>query len=296
MLILGSQVLLGFQFKSILEKSFEKLPEWSQYMKLGALWLMIFAMALLMSPGAYHRIVDDGEDHEDVHRFTTRVMTVALLPIALAMGIDVYISAEKLFGVRGGLVVGLTLMLTALFFWYGLELIQKRRASEMREHRAMMKEKQSGKDDGATLTDKIDQVLTEARMVLPGAQALLGFQFIAMMMEGFDKLPRSSQLVHLASLFLVALTIILLMTPAAYHRLVERGEETEHFHRFASRVLIAAMIPLALGLCAELYIVARKVTASDMTALIIALLMLLFFYGLWFGYTFYHRRQHERAA
>ena len=65
-------------------------------------------------------------------------------------------------------------------------------------------------------------------MVLPGAQALLGFQLIAMLMENFEKLPSASQYLHLVSLFLIAVSIILLIAPAAYQRRVEEGEDTDH--------------------------------------------------------------------
>jgi hypothetical protein len=90
------------------------------------------------------------------------------------------------------------------------------------------------------------------------------------------------------------------MTPAAYHRIVERGEETKHFHNFASRILIAAMIPLALGISGDLFVVVRKVTESTTSAAVAASVSLLFFYGLWFGLTFYRRSrkrpEHEAAA
>ena len=95
----------------------------------------------------------------------------------------------------------------------------------------------SPKPVGTPLKDKINDVLTEARVILPGSQAVLGFQFIVMLGPGFDKLPRASQWVHLASLSLMALSTILLMTPAAYHRIVEGGESTQRFLRFASRAL-----------------------------------------------------------
>jgi hypothetical protein len=65
-----------------------------------------------------------------------------------------------------------------------------------------------------------------------------------MLTESFDNLPSLSKYVHLASLCMIAATIILLMTPAAYNRIVEKGEETEHFHSFASRILLTAMVPL----------------------------------------------------
>ena len=141
------------------------------------------------------------------------------------------------------------------------------------------------------LHDKIDQVLTEARVVLPGAQALLGFEFITILMEGFDKLPASSKYVHVISLGLIGLTVILLMTPAAYHRIVERGEDTEHFHRVASLLLLAAMIPLPMGICGDVYVVVQKVTESTTLGIASALLALSSFYGLWFGFTIYRRGQ-----
>lgn len=37
----------------------------------------------------------------------------------------------------------------------------------------------------------MEEVLTECRMVLPGAQALLGFQLAIVLMEAFDRLPVS---------------------------------------------------------------------------------------------------------
>jgi hypothetical protein len=139
------------------------------------------------------------------------------------------------------------------------------------------------------LHDKIEQVLIEARVVLPGVQALMGFQLATVLVEGFDKLPQSSKNVHLICLALMGLTVILLMTPAAYHRIVERGEDTEHFHRVASILLLAAMVPLPIGICGELYVVVLKVSGSVLTALTNALLFLALFYGLWFGYTNYRR-------
>ena len=59
-LILGSQVLLGFQFRAVFEPGFETLPLHSQYLKLGALYLMTSAVGLLMSPGAYHQMAERG--------------------------------------------------------------------------------------------------------------------------------------------------------------------------------------------------------------------------------------------
>ena len=67
---------------------------------------------------------------------------------------------------------------------------------------------------------KIEQMLTEARVVLPGAQALFGFQLAIVLTQSFEQLPSASKITYVASLFLVALPIVLLMAPAAYHRIV----------------------------------------------------------------------------
>jgi MFS family permease len=293
MLVLGSQVLLGFEYRSVFEPGFEKLPLTSQYLKVSALVLMLIALGLLLAPGAYHRIVEEGEDTRALHRFTTRVMNYALLPFAVALGSDVYVSFERTMGRTVSIGIALGASLAALFFWYGLEFKRKReREPQIKEEQEMSKEKESG-EGGAKIKDKIRHVLTECRVVLPGAQALLGFQFVTTLMEAFEKLPSSSKYVHLASLLLVAVSIVLLMTPAAYHRIVERGEETEHFHNFASRILVAAMVPLALGVSGDLFVIVRKVTESATSAAASAAVSLLFFYGLWFGFTLYRRNREQ---
>ena len=79
------------------------------------------------------------------------------------------------------------------------------------------------------------QVLIECRVVLPGAQALLGFQLIIMWMTAFYKIPQVWKLLHLASLTSVAICTILLIMPAAYHRIVEQGEDSEMLHHITAR-------------------------------------------------------------
>jgi cytochrome bd-type quinol oxidase subunit 2 len=185
----------------------------------------------------------------------------------------------------------------AIFFWYGIEYYQRSKRREIiRREKAMRNEEDEKSAGKSQLGDKIKHVLTEARVVIPGAQALLGFQFATMLMESFEKLPTYLKYIHLASLSLVAIAIIFLMTPAAYHRMVEEGEETERFHRFASLMLLAAMVPLALGICGDFYLVVRKVTESEVFAVTAGAIMLMFFFGLWFGLTFYLRSRRQDAS
>ena len=299
MLVLGAQVLVGLQFRSIFEKGFDSLPFVSQALKLAGLGLMLVAIGLLISPSSYHRLVEGGEDTHEIHRYTSKMMGWALLPFSLGLGIDLYVATQKIIGWKSGAAAGLLGTLVAASFWYGLEFYMRRERAdeigELKKEGEMEDEKGGRQDKGTKLSDKIKHALTECRVVLPGSQALLGFQFIVVLSESFDKLPAASKYVHLGCLGLNALAIVLLMTPAAYHRIVERGEETEHFHRFASKILVAALVPLALALAADVYVVVQKVSDSQLLSVVSALVILAIFWELWFGLTLYRRTQRQFA-
>jgi hypothetical protein len=126
-------------------------------------------------------------------------------------------------------------------------------------------------------------VIEEARMVLPGIQALFGFQLIAVFNQRFaTDLARADQLLHLSALMLVAVAVAIIMTPAAYHRQAERGQVSRYFVSLASRLLTLAMIPLAIGICLDVFILARLILGQGWPSAVIAGLLLSLFSGLWF--------------
>ena len=144
------------------------------------------------------------------------------------------------------------------------------------------------------LTNRIKEVLIETRIALPGVQATLGFQFIIVLATGFGELPHALKLVHLASLMCSALCAVLLITPAAYHRIALRGEDSEQFLRFASRILLVSLVPLAVALMGDVAVVAYKITESMALAVGLAAAGLVATLGFWFGYM-YWRRQRRTA-
>ncbi|SRR5581483_4087516 len=282
MLVLVVQVLVGFQCKGVFEPGFDRLPVSSQWLKLAAFFLLLLSLALLLTTASYHRIVEDGEDTLEFHRVVTHIMELALIPFAIGLAVDFYIPVAKLLGKTGGVLTALMTAACAFFFWYGIEAWRRRQDAQKRtEVQSNMKDEPH---ESTPLKNKIEQVLTEGRVVLPGTQALLGFQLITFLTDSFEKLPRSSQLLHLASLLLIAFSAILLMTPPAYHRLVEQGEDTPHFHRLASRFVVSAMIPLALGIATEFYIVAMKITESTAFSVGFSIVVVAMFFGFWFAF------------
>ena len=276
-LILCAQVLLGFQFRAFFEQRFETLPPATRFVEVVGLAFLLIATVLLFMPAAFHRIVEGGEDSERLHKFATSVMCWALLPFSIGFGIDSFVAGETILGRAAGICAGAGVTLLSLFFWYGLQI----RARKLELGDTQMKEEESEQK----LNTKIEQVLTEIRMVLPGVQALLGFQMATTMMQSFEKLPDSSKQIHFAGLLLIILSAIFLMTPPAYHRLVNRGENTERFYRFAGEMLLAAMVSLPLGIAAGVFVVMRKFTESLEWSIAFALLTLFTAWGLWFGIT-----------
>jgi hypothetical protein len=284
-LVLGAQALAGFELRAAFETGFSELPHWARALKAASLGAMLLALAFIVLPTAWHRLAERGEDTPRVHRVTRIAIGVALLPFALALGADLLVAALPVAGARAALGIGGAMLALALTGWFGVELVA-RRFRRPREETRM---------EPTTIEQKIKHVLTEARTVLPGAQMLLGFQLAAVLTEAFAQLPWNAKAIHLGATFTTALAVVLLMMPAAYHRMVERGEETEHFHRVASALVVAAIVPIALGLAADLGIVIFRAVHAPRLAIGGAAAALALFAIAWFVVPLAARRRRPRA-
>jgi len=124
-------------------------------------------------------------------------------------------------------------------------------------------------------------LLDECRMVLPGIQALLGFQLIVVFSPGFDtKLGPFEQRLHLVAIALVAVAVAIIMTPAAYSRQTEPRAVTERFIRISTRLLLLSMLPLAVAISLDFFLIAGIIVPG--AAAILAALLFLVFFVLWF--------------
>ncbi len=135
--------------------------------------------------------------------------------------------------------------------------------------------------------DKIAQAtIEEARMVLPGIQALFGFQLVAAFNQRFTELSPPNQYLHYLALILTAVSAGIVMTPAAYHRIAERYTNSERFVRLASRLVAAAMIPLMFALAGDVYLLGVMITGSVFISVLTGAGLLILLAGLWFIYPF----------
>ena len=133
-----------------------------------------------------------------------------------------------------------------------------------------------------TLEEASTQVDDEARMLLPGVQTIMGFQLMSVFNQRFDQFTSGEQIMHFASFLLLALTMALLMAPAAYHRQAERCMVTERFIKMSSTLLTIAMVPFITGICLDGYLIGKLIFKDTAPAVLAAVGMLVVFVGLWF--------------
>jgi uncharacterized protein DUF6328 len=271
-LVLGAQVLLGFQLRSVFQERFDDLPGHAKTLDAVSLLLMVLVIGLLIAPAIHHRIIENGDATTRALRAISLLMGVALLPFAVSLGIDIFLALERIAATVWAAVFATAASGLALWFWFGLAWFAvARKGGKPMQH----------VDEKIPLAKKIDQMLTEARVILPGAQALLGFQLSVVLTEAFEKLAGLSQMSHAMALGLVALATILLMAPAAYHRIVYAGEASQQFHDLGSRFIMAATVALALGLATDVYVVMAKIAGSTSIGLSAAAVSLVVLVGLW---------------
>jgi hypothetical protein len=135
-----------------------------------------------------------------------------------------------------------------------------------------------------SLEKSVEHLLEECRMVLPGVQALFGFQLVAVFNQAFfERLGAREQILHLVALFLTAVAVAMLMAPAAYHRQAEPHAVSERFLAYADSLLTIAMVPLMFGLSIDLYIIATLVLHSAALSAGVAALLFGICAVLWFG-------------
>ncbi|MGG7607808.1 DUF6328 family protein [Massilia sp. BKSP1R2A-1] len=107
-------------------------------------------------------------------------------------------------------------------------------------------------------------IIEEARVVLPGVQALFGFQTIAVFKDRFSELADYAKACHALGMIMVVISIAMVMTPAIYYRAC-RGHATASMVKLSSRMIRGALGPLAAGLALDMFTVIH-VVASGMSA------------------------------
>ena len=118
--------------------------------------------------------------------------------------------------------------------------------------------------------------------MIPGMQALFGFQLIAVFNQSFaTRLSSAEQASHIVAIALVATAIAMLMAPAVLHRHTEPMAVSRRFIDVSSRLLMWSMVPLVAGMAIDLFLVARLGFGDRTSAVVLTAVTLGVFVVLW---------------
>lgn len=145
------------------------------------------------------------------------------------------------------------------------------------------------------LKDLIKFVLEESRVILPGVQALFGFQLIAVFNDRFAELDATTRYVHLIATFFSCISVALIMAPAAYHRQVEPEAASHAFIQYASKLICAGLLPLILSMTLDSYVITKVVTGDSVVSWLASIAPAVLPLWLWYYIPQKQKRRMERA-
>ncbi|KQQ33628.1 hypothetical protein ASF61_11230 [Duganella sp. Leaf126] len=123
-------------------------------------------------------------------------------------------------------------------------------------------------------------MLSEMRILLPGAQMLTAFLIILPFNGGFARIVHSEKLLFLATFVLSLTSLVLLSAPAVQHRIMRPLKDRARFKRVATRLMVSGSLALAIALVLGTNLVISEVfggTVGLVTSAVVAVLI----FGVW---------------
>jgi hypothetical protein len=141
-------------------------------------------------------------------------------------------------------------------------------------------------DEQAKANRRLNELLTELRVVLPGVQMLFGFLLILPFSNGFAKTTHLERLVYYGVFLCGTMAAVLLLTPSIYHRVRFRHHDKARLIDVANRLFIAGSCFLGLAIAGAVYVITSVLFNSTVAAAIgacAAAVLAWFWYGLPLG-------------
>jgi hypothetical protein len=110
--------------------------------------------------------------------------------------------------------------------------------------------------------DRYQELLDELRTIIPGVQVLFAFLLTVPFSQRFAMLDDLGVKVFSVAIVTVGLAAVVLMTPAAYHRLTPGHDRTGRI-RLGVRVTIAGMGLLSVAIGCAIFVVGRLIFMTE---------------------------------
>lgn len=142
---------------------------------------------------------------------------------------------------------------------------------------------------------RLDELLQELRVVLPGTTVLFGFLLAVSVSNRFEDFSRLNRTTYMVAFLAAAMAVVFLLAEAGYHRLVGHPYDKRAMIRTTSRQAVTALALLGLALVASVSLVVELVygTAPAVAAgAVLGVLVL----SVWFGLPLRRRRSDGGAS
>ncbi|HVF03335.1 MAG TPA: DUF6328 family protein [Frankiaceae bacterium] len=112
------------------------------------------------------------------------------------------------------------------------------------------------------------ELLGEMRVAITGVQVLFAFLLTVPFTQRYTELNVGERRVYFAAVLAAALSSLLLIAPAANHRLLFREGNKERLLRAANKLVIVGLFLLSLGIGLSLYLVTAFVFSTGLALLV----------------------------
>ena len=148
------------------------------------------------------------------------------------------------------------------------------------------------KHEDGDLTD----LLSELRVLLPGAQTLTAFLVILPFNAGFSGITDYEKVVYVVTFLCSVLSLVLFTAPAALHRLQRPLRDRESFKTIATNFVIAGLVPLSIAIVLASQLVLSEVVTDRRVSWLVAGVVALVILSIWWIFPLIVRLDKKRLT
>jgi hypothetical protein len=139
------------------------------------------------------------------------------------------------------------------------------------------------------LARNVNELLQELRVAQAGVQFLFGFLLAVTFTAQYERASGYQQVVHLVAVLFATVSVALLASPAAWHRVLFRQGQRKRIVEVANELVVAGMVCLAIAMTATVLLL-TDVVIGGWGAVVISVLTAALFGTLWFVMPVWIRR------
>jgi hypothetical protein len=152
----------------------------------------------------------------------------------------------------------------------------------MKEAEVTGSDERTGEDRQERTARELIELLNELRVILPGVQFLFAFLLTVHFSQRFSQLDELETGVFFVTLLCTAIATALLMAPSAQHRVLWREGVRERRLKLGNTITIVGLIFLVPAMVGAVFVVSDFIFGLG-AAVVVTLLLALFFAVIWFA-------------